>query len=220
MYSLLIFDFDGLILDTETPDYISWCEFFAARGAELNFDVWATCIGERSGFLDLYAPLEKESGQPVSREELRPLRRARFYELLDQEELRPGVLDYLDAADRLGIRLAVASSSRLPWIEKHLTRFGIFDRFECIRTRDDVSEAKPSPEVFQAVIDATGVPKEEALVLEDSPNGVLAAKRAGLTAVAVPNSVTARLDINADLHITSMADMPLERLLEVLSEKQ
>jgi beta-phosphoglucomutase-like phosphatase (HAD superfamily) len=99
-------------------------------------------------------------------------------------------------------------------VEGHLTRLGLRQAFAVIRCADDVPRVKPDPALYRAVVEAAGVRPEDALALEDSPNGVLAAKRAGLTCVAVPNPLTARLDLGgADLLLASLADVPLAALL-------
>jgi len=109
-----------------------------------------------------------------------------------------------------GLRLAVGSSSPAVWVHGHLRRLGLFDNFETIVTFDDVRESKPSPEIFLTVLDRMNIPAEQALVLEDSHNGVLAAKRAGLRVVAVPNGVTSGQDFSlAEEVLGSLEDLNL-----------
>ena len=124
------------------------------------------------------------------------------------------VHDYLAEAGRLGLHLAVASSSSRAWVHGHLTRLALHQHFFCIKCRDDVSHPKPDPALYQAALEALGVEPQEAIALEDSPNGILAAKRAGLFCVAVPNPLTSQLSLaQADLQVASLADLPLTRLL-------
>jgi beta-phosphoglucomutase-like phosphatase (HAD superfamily) len=118
----------------------------------------------------------------------------------------------------MGLKLGVASSSTSDWVKGHLARLGILERFDCIRCRDDVPNAKPEPDLYLAVLECLGVRASEAIAIEDSPNGLLAAKRAGLRCVAIPNSITANLDLGeADLLLDSLADVSLAELLEKLS---
>ncbi len=209
----LIFDFDGLILDTEGPEFQSWCEIFAAHGCQLDLASWAVTIGTANAF-DPYAELEARLGRAVDREAVRARRRERNAALLAAETIRPGVGEYVAAARRMGLRLGVASSSPRSWVAGHLARLGLLDRFDCLRCVDDVRQAKPDPELYLAALSALEATPEEAIALEDSPNGVLAAKRAGLFCVAVPNPLTARLPLDhADLRLDSLADLPLEALL-------
>jgi len=118
----------------------------------------------------------------------------------------------------MGLKVGVASSSTRDWVRGHLERLGILDSFDCLRCRDDVASAKPEPDLYLAVLECVGVLAAEAIAIEDSPNGVLAAKRAGMRCVAIPNSITARLDLGrADLILDSLADVTLPELLSKLS---
>jgi HAD superfamily hydrolase (TIGR01509 family) len=219
MIRLIIFDFDGLILDTETPDYVSWQEIYSEYGVELTLDAWAHCVGAKAGVFDPIAHLASLTGVLPDRESTETRRRSRFYQLVEEEPLRPGVREYLDSAPRLGVLLAVASSATRDWVEGHLAKFGILDRFQCIKCVEDVERAKPDPDLFLAVCRELGVRPHEAVVLEDSPNGLLAANRAGIFAVAVPNSVTASLHLgHADLTVPSLEDVPLDQLIARVNE--
>lgn len=210
---LLVFDFDGLILDTEAPAYESWAEIYADHGQTLEFDRWATCIGTHDTF-DPCVELETLLARSLDAEAIRRRCRARCDEMIAGRDVLPGVRDYVVEARRLGLRLGVASSSSRTWVEGHLTRLGLRDFFEVVRTSDDVPRVKPDPALYLAVLAAMGIRAGDAVALEDSPNGVLAAKRAGLSCVAVPNPLTARLDLStADLRLTSLAELPLPALL-------
>jgi HAD superfamily hydrolase (TIGR01509 family) len=210
----LVFDFDGLILDTEGPEFQSWQEIYAANGCTLTFSKWALGIGTLNGF-DPYADLEAQLGRPIDRGAVRTERRRRFAELIAGEPVRPGVEDYLAQARRLGLKLAIASSSPREWVTGHLSRLQLIDQFDCLRCADDVRQVKPDPELYQSALVALRAEANEAVALEDSPNGILAAKRAGLYCVAVPNALTRQLSLDhADLTMSSLEDLPLERLLE------
>lgn len=130
------------------------------------------------------------------------------------QQLMPGVRRYLDDARRLKLATAIASSSSRRWIDEHLGRMAIKDRFDVIVCRDDVRATKPDPELYQTAVDRLGVMPDEAIALEDSRNGLAAAKAAGLFCVAVPNGMTASMDLSrADLRLTSLDEMPLEELI-------
>ena len=210
----LIFDFDGLILDTETPDFQSWQETYRAYGASLSFDEWARWIGTMGTF-DPYRYLEQQLGHPVDRAAVRVRRRARFDELMAGQALLPGVLEYVREAGRLGLKLGIASSSPREWIVSRLGPLGLAPYFAAISSGDHVERTKPDPAVYLAALAALGVEARRAIALEDSPNGVLAAKRAGIYCVAVPNPLTRRLSLDlADLQLDSLADLPLQELLQ------
>ena len=209
----IIFDFDGSILDTETPDLQTWQAVFEEHGVSLVPEVWYRCLGTSSDAFDICAHLEELVGRELAREEIRLRKRARCLELILLERPRPGVERWLDEAERLGLALGVASSSGRAWVEEHLDRHGLLGRFGCIRAREDVTHAKPAPDLYLAAVEALGVRPNEAIAVEDSPNGVTAAKAAGLYCVAVPNSVTRVLSFDhADLVIDSLEDVSIAEL--------
>jgi HAD superfamily hydrolase (TIGR01509 family) len=216
---LLVFDFDRLILDTEAPVYDAWQEIYGEHGVELAFEKWAECIGTADAF-DPCVDLQAVLGRALDAAALQERHRRRTEVLIAAQAVLPGVREYVEAAERMGLALGVASSSSRAWVEGHLARLGLRDRFQAIRCADDVPRVKPDPALYRAVLEATGVRPEEALALEDSPNGVLAAKRAGLRCVAVPNPLTARLDLrHADLTLASLADVSLVELLDRLDSR-
>ena|ERR1700687_3687289 len=209
----IVFDFDGLILDTEEPVYQSWLEVYREHGEELPFERWVEIVGSTTIGFHPQHHLEERLGRSLTKEVL-DRRIGRRTELILAKALLPGVVEHIDSAKAMGLKLGVASSSTNDWVRGHLGRLGILEDFDCIRCRDDVANAKPEPDLYIAVIECLGVTPSEAVAIEDSPNGVLAAKRAGLRCVAIPNSITARLDLGrADLILGSLADVTLAELL-------
>jgi HAD superfamily hydrolase (TIGR01509 family) len=209
----LVFDFDGLILDTEGPEYATWSEVFGEHGCELRIEDWAVGIGTQKGF-DPYAHLQVLTGRAIVREALHPRVRRRLLALIAQEVVRPGVAEYLDDAARLGLRVGLASSADRDWVTGHLTRLGLLDRFQTIQCWAEGRRPKPAPDLYLAAVEALGLAPNEAIALEDSPNGLAAAKAAGLYCVAVPSGPTAHLDFSlADVIIPSLASLPLPELL-------
>ncbi len=193
----IVFDFDGLILDTEEPIYRSWLEVYQAHGEDLPFERWVQIVGSTTAGFHPQHHLEERLGKPLPQEVL-DRRVGRRTEMILANAVLPGVLQYLDAARELGLKLGVASSSTGDWVRGHLARLGILDRFEC----------------YIAVLVCLGVGASEAIAIEDSPHGITAAKRAGMRCVAIPNSITARLDLShADVTLTSLADVTLQQLL-------
>jgi HAD superfamily hydrolase (TIGR01509 family) len=215
----LIFDFDGLILETEGPTFQAWQEVFEEHGGSLPLEKWATIIGTSNNWFDPFGELEAQLGRPVDRPTIESRRKLREQALILAQPIQPGVQDTLHAARRLGLKVGLASSSSSRWIEEHLKRLGLRGDFDCLRTRDDVAHTKPDPELYLSVLQAFALPGEQAIALEDSPNGVLAARRAGLFCVAIPNELTRHLPLeHANLQINSLADWPLERLLNEASQ--
>jgi HAD superfamily hydrolase (TIGR01509 family) len=214
MIRALIFDFDGLILDTEVPEYQSWAELYQAYGCALPLEKWAQCIGSADAF-NPYEYLEQLLGQPVDRASVRSQRRNRFAELMADQTILPGVQDYITAAKGRGFKLGVASSSPREWVVGHLSNFGLVSHFDAIHCGDEVQATKPDPALYLNVLQALEIQAHEAIALEDSPNGILAAKRAGIFCVAIPNALTRQLSLNrADLQMNSLGDFPLAQILQ------
>lgn len=211
----LIFDFDGLIVDTEGPDYISWQEIYRQHGVELPMEKWSMVIGGDSSLgFEPHAYLEELIGRPVDRESIWVNRRKSYLQHLEAQPVLPGVHTYLEDAQTLGLKLAVASSSPRSWVEGHLTRLGLYDTFEVVCTSDDVEKVKPDPALFKLAARKLGVEPHEAIVFEDSHNGMIAAKKAGMFVVVVPNPITEDMDFSqADLKLKALADLPLKELL-------
>ena len=219
MIKALIFDFDGLILDTEMSSFQTWQEIYEEHDCQLPFSTWAICIGGSTELFDPFEYLEQQIGRPVLREEIRLRRRLRHVQIVEEQPVLPGVEDYMLSAKRLGLKIGLASSSRHEWVDSHLTRLGLIDYFDSIKCFDDVKQSKPDPELYLAVLDALGVHGREAIALEDSPNGVIAAQQAGIYCVAVPNPVTRQLPLeHADLCLSSLGDVSLEHLLEKVQQ--
>jgi HAD superfamily hydrolase (TIGR01509 family) len=215
----LVFDFDGLILDTEEPIYRSWLEVYEAHGEALPFERWVQTVGSTTAEFHPQHHLEERLGRPLTQEVIER-RIGRRTEMTLAQQLLPGILQHVDAAKSLGLKLGVASSSTRDWVRGHLDRLGIHGRFDCVRCRDDVASAKPAPDLYIAVLDCLGVSPAEALALEDSPNGVIAAKRTGMRCVAIPNSITAQLDLSAaDIVLPSLSEVTLPELLQRLDSR-
>jgi HAD superfamily hydrolase (TIGR01509 family) len=217
----LIFDFDGLILDTESGIYQSWLELYREFGVDLPLEEWAQIIGvspEES--FDPFEKLEARLGRSLDGESLRKRRAQRERELLAAQAVLPGVEDYLDEAERLGLKLAIASSSSRKWVGRHLKRLGLSRFFEAVHTCDDVERSKPDPALYRLALSSLSLKPEEVIVFEDSPNGVMAAQRAGLFCVAVPNALTGALPLDhADFLLESLSHLPLEDLIAAVDRK-
>jgi HAD superfamily hydrolase (TIGR01509 family) len=214
----IIFDFDGLMVDTEEPIFEVWQRIYREHGEELPLEQWLTIIGGtgKPGVIafDPVDDLGRRLGKTLDSAELKGLEKVYYRAGTAMQQLLPGVRQYLEDARRLKLATAIASSSSRRWIDEHLSRIGIEHSFDAIVSRDDVKKTKPDPELYLAAVTRLRVAPHEAIALEDSSNGLAAAKAAGLYSVAVPNAMTASMDLSrADLTLTSLEAMPLEELI-------
>jgi HAD superfamily hydrolase (TIGR01509 family) len=215
----ILFDFDGLVLDTETSEYLTVAESFADHDLELSRDEWVKIIGtaDHPHWTDM---LEEALGRPLGdREAVLETRRARHHARISEEPLRPGVIELATEATEAGVGVAIASSSPLDWVTGHLQRFGVDHLFPVKATRDDVGKerTKPHPDLFLLAAERLGADPADCVVLEDSEPGVAAAKAAGCVTVAVPAGMTAHLAFaGADHVVASVAELDLERLAALL----
>jgi HAD superfamily hydrolase (TIGR01509 family) len=218
-----LFDFDGLILDTEVASRAGWELLYREHGHELPTDRWATLVGTTHAPWDPRTHLEELVGERLDWEDLNERRYAHEIALIEAEELRPGIADYLAAARRHRLKRAIVSSSSRRWVDMHLERLEEAVGWDAICTADgDPSRAKPAPVLYLEALETLGVSASEAVAFEDSPNGVLAAKTAGVFCVAIPNEVTRDLGLEeagADLVLDSLAELPPEDLLARRAEE-
>jgi len=211
----LLFDFDGLLIDTETPSRLAYEELYREHGHDLPFEKWATLVGTIGAPWDPDAHLEELVGRPLDREAMARRLRVREHELCDLEDLRPGIEDYLAEAERRGLATAIVSSSTREWIARHLQRLDREQSWDAIVAADgDATRAKPRPALYNEALAALGLQPDEAIAFEDSLNGIRAAQAAGVFCVAVPNPITERFALDeADLLLGSLEELPLEELL-------
>jgi HAD superfamily hydrolase (TIGR01509 family) len=210
----LVFDFDGLILETETPAYETWSEIYREHGHELPRERWVQNIGASAWPFDALEHLASLVMAPFDRDAVKARREARKVELVAALEAMAGVREYLRDARRLGLKVAVASSASDAYVCGHLDRLAVRDSFDVVVCRDHVERGKPFPDLYLRAIAELGVAAREAVAFEDSPNGIAAAKAAGLRCVAVPNPITVALDLSAaDLRIDSLGALTLEELI-------
>jgi putative hydrolase of the HAD superfamily len=218
----LLFDFDGLIVDTETPKFQVWQTIYSEHGQQLAPEKWGQIVGGWGvSSFDAAEHLVELVGDGLAVEELRVRQESESDALIQHQPVLPGVEAYLNEARKLGLRLAIASSSPHSWVDGHLMRLGLHDRFSVIICAEDVppGRTKPNPDLFLKTAEELHVNVSEALVFEDSPNGVQAAHAAGLFVVSVPNTLTALLKMNgADMMLHSLAQVPLGELLRQINK--
>ncbi|MFN8411027.1 MAG: HAD family phosphatase [Anaerolineales bacterium] len=215
MLKALIFDFDGLILDTETPEVLVWQSIYKEHGFELPVDEWEKTVGGY-GISNFDAA---EHLALLSSGRLDPLSSKTRYRkeadaIIHASPILPGVVEIIEEAKQAGLKVAIGSSSPHSWVDTHAKRLNIFHYFDFITCQDDVApgRTKPHPDIYLKSLERLEVQKNEAVVFEDSLNGVEAARRAGIFVVAVPNPLTAKMGVNGDLTISSIADLTLQDL--------
>jgi HAD superfamily hydrolase (TIGR01509 family) len=214
----LILDFDGLILDTETPLFVSWQEACERHGVPMEASWWANILTAQADPPEAYALLERSSAIPVDRDQLRRVRSARELQLIEQQVLMPGVPQLLAQARVLSLSVGIASNSDRAWVTSHLSRLGILDEFRALKCRDEVARPKPHPDLYLALLDELEATPGEAISFEDSPVGVQAARAAGVFCIAVPNAVTTRLGFpSANVIAPTLAGLSLKNLIEAAS---
>lgn len=218
MIKAVIFDFDGLILDTETAWYESYKEVLKEQfEMELPLEEFAKCVGSNDNWLFKY--LEKEITDHLDADDIRRRAGILHTQYVKEAQAREGVVEYLTDAHKAGLKIALATSSTRDWVTTHLTNLNLISYFDHLITKDDVERVKPAPDLFLKTIDVLGVEPHEAVVFEDSLNGLVAALEAKLPTVIIPNPVTDLLPFeNYHLKLNSMADMSLREIIESLQK--
>src|SRR5450755_1793148 len=189
----IIFDFDGVILDTETPDYEVWREFYHKHGIDLSTELWLTRVGSVIGIgFDPAQHFEQLTGVQLDPEFLKT-HFDNYVQRCDEQPILPGVKDLLRQASEQGIKMAIASNSYMDWVERWLRQHALYDYFQCICTRGDVERGKPAPDLYLLAAQCLNIPVDRCIAIEDSPMGMEAAIAAQIRCIAVPNPLTKTL---------------------------
>jgi HAD superfamily hydrolase (TIGR01509 family) len=215
----LVFDFDGLILDTEWSAFSTAAAVWEEHGLDLELRVWQEIVGtaDHPHWSEM---LEADLGRGIDREVVVPARQAQHHAEIEAMDLLPGVVDLIRAADVAGLELAVASSSPHAWVDGHLERRGLADHFRAVICREDVERTKPDPALYTTALERLGVAPDEAIALEDSHHGTVAATQARMKVVAVPNRVTKGQDFtNAAMVVSSLEALTIPDLEALLEPK-
>jgi HAD superfamily hydrolase (TIGR01509 family) len=220
MLKALIFDFDGLILDTETPEVTVWQNIYKEYGFELPVHEWEKTVGGYGiSTFNAAEHLALLSAGKVDSVSSNLRYRQESDAIIHASDILPGVMDLIHAAKSNGLKVAIGSSSPHSWVDSHTKRLGMYDLFDCIICQDDVDKGKtkPHPDIYLKVLEQLEVQNHEAIVFEDSPNGVLASRRAGIFVVAVPNGLTKQMNVQGDLTVSSLAELTLQDLMAKLA---
>jgi HAD superfamily hydrolase (TIGR01509 family) len=214
MPAAVIFDNDGLTLDTEHTWTRAESALYARYGTEFTLDHKREMLGtsgEKSALT-----MERHLGQPGRGDELRVELRELVHAELDGTgvEPMPGALELLDALRASGVPVGLATNSGREFATRALRAAGIYDHFDAVVSAEDVARPKPAPDVYVAAAEAIGADPQACVALEDSETGVAAAKAAGMTVIGVPSFPGIDLDA-ADLVVPSLRDPRVWDLLEL-----
>lgn len=211
-----IFDFDGLIIDTEMPGCTAWSELYQQYGFTFTAEDWKKAIGTGPSAYDPARILFDLSNGEVDPKFSNKFTLNRARELIEMQPILPGLLDFLRKSESMKIPMAVASSSNRAWVEGYLEKLKLTQFFKTICTSDDVKAVKPDPELFLLAASRLRLDPSEVIVFEDSPNGVKSAKASGMVCIAIPNEITIDMDLSiADKIVSSFIELDPVELIRV-----
>ncbi len=196
-FSAVLFDFDGVLVDTEWAIYQAWLRTFQAHGHDLPLEIYTHCIGSDFATWSPKTHLEELTGLAFDWHDLDARRQEEILGELTHEGTMPGVIGLLEQLTAGGIRRAVVSSSSHHWVDGWLEKLSFSEHFETVVCRGDAERIKPAPDLYLEAARRLGLAPADCLVIEDSLNGVKSAKAAGMSVWVVPNRVTAGLDFSA-----------------------
>ncbi len=218
MIRAFLFDFDGVILDTENLSIQIYERMYRKYGLAFSPDKLLKFIGTDGNFQPI-KDIEKVDPN-VTPQELRAYYVSQSAEGVKKLKLMPGVQSLLDYARQNQIRVGIASSSPRKWLDEAAASKNILSQFDIIITADQVQHVKPDPEIFITAMNALKVKPEESIIFEDSQNGLKAAKTAGAFCVTIDGPYKEFFDYSAsDLHLTSLAEISPDLLIKKVVQK-
>ena len=212
----VLFDFDGTIIDTETPGFESHARFFAEHGVPLSVEQWCTCIGTIQSDTHWFDWLCARTESPPTYEHFKK-RIQRYYREHLRLEPMPGIVTLLDELARAGIPAAIASNAPRGWVTRSLDRVGLRTRFAAIVTSDQVHRGKPDPEVYLEAARRVRANPAACVAVEDSGPGLAAARAAGMKTVVIPHALNRTHDLTgADLTAATASELSLAVLCRLI----
>lgn len=210
----VVFDLDGLMVNTEEVFHQAGNELLRPRGHEMTRELLSRMMGRRAK--ESFAMLIEELGLAETVDSLLAESEAIFHQMLETKLApMPGLFELLDELDSRGLSKAVATSSSRPYLAMILSRFELTSRFAFTLTAEDVTHGKPHPEIYQLAAKRLGLLPEQLLVLEDSETGSKAAAAAGASVIAVPHDYSRDHDFSHVHHIAAgLGDPVIRRVLD------
>ena len=211
----IIWDLDGVIVDSAPFHFEAWREFAATKGKAFTKEDFRKIFGMRNEDILLYI-----FGEKLKRKFLKPWsdeKEERFRQCI-QGKVKPfsGVLPLLKSLDGAGYKQAIASSTPLKNISLILNSLRIIDVFDAIISGDEVARGKPLPEAFLKAAEGMSLVPARCLVIEDAAAGIEAAKRAGMKSIGVTNTLPGEKLASADRVVRSLEDVSLSMIAQLL----
>ena len=220
MMKAIIFDFDGTIIDTETAWYTVFRDAYKTYGVDLSLETYSQCLGTSLHAFNPYTYLTTHCNISLDLDAFRESIQQSHTKLMEKEALRPGILKLLQAAQKAGLKIGLASSSHREWVDKFVNSLELGEYFNCYCTADTVKNVKPDPELYLQALHQLGVNASEAIAIEDSPNGARAAVTAGLHTLVIKNTITKQLPFSKGHHtIESLEEYELQELINLFVQK-
>lgn len=208
----VLFDFDGVILDSEMPEYEAHRQIFAGCGTELTLEQWCGQVGTWPASIDWCAVLVERTGRPYDPDTFVEERKRRFRELLLKEP-KAGVRPLLEALKSAGVPLGIASTAPMRWVGPMAEELALRDFFGAIVTGDDVERRKPAPDIYLEAARRLHLAPSQCVAIEDSQTGLASARAAGMRTVVIPHTLTEFHDLTgADLRVGSAEELTVEML--------
>lgn len=190
----VLFDFDGVILDTEWPIYQTWLDLFRSEGQDLPIETYVQCIG--SDF-DTWSPekhLEELTGKSYDWDTINPARQIEIHAALENPVALPGVRELFTHLHSASVPIAVVSSSSHSWVDVWLEKLDLITMTTTVVCRGDAPRIKPAPDLYHEAVRRLALSAADCLVIEDSYNGTKAGIDAGCKTLVVPSRLTNCLD--------------------------
>jgi HAD superfamily hydrolase (TIGR01509 family) len=196
----VLFDFDGILVDTEWAIYQAWCRCFEAEGCDLPLSMYTRCIGSDFATWSPKTYLEELTEKTFDWEVLDRERQKEIVHELSDEGVMDGVHELIDVLRTREISIGVVSSSSHHWVDGWLDQLEIRQHFAHVVCRGDAPRIKPAPDLWLEAARRFELPPAQCLAIEDSHNGLISAQEAGMPVWVVPNRVTSVLDFSTAQH--------------------